>query len=255
MPHTPRYDRDAAYYDATRGGDARADAAAAAIRAALGHADVHDVVDVACGTGIVTMRVARQGYRVVGVDCSPAMLSIAGTRLPGRLARGDATSLPLAAGSVDGVTMVWLLHLLTMDDSARAIAEAARVLRPGGVLATTVDKNDSAYHDRDDAAVRASRVRACSVGPEPDSADRLIDIGKSLRLSYLADASFVGVGQGLSPRAWRGRLERATGHVAWARTTSSENMAALYTDLDRLPDQDRVRPDPTYRVLILRKSP
>ena len=253
----PRYDREAAYYDATRGGDARADAAAASICAALGdfgQAGVANVVDVACGTGIVTVRMARRGYRVIGVDRSPSMLSVAAARLPGRLVRSDATSLPLAAGSADAVTMVWLLQLLTMDESARALAEAARILRPGGVLATTVDKNDSAYHDKDDAAARVGQVRAGAVGPQSDAAGRVIDLAGSLRLSPLADTSFAGLGQGLSPRGWRRRLERATGHLAWARQASRESMAALHRDLASLPDQDRARPDPEYRVLVLGKT-
>ncbi|NEB79499.1 class I SAM-dependent methyltransferase, partial [Streptomyces sp. SID14478] len=47
--------------------------------------------------------------------------------------------LPFADGTFDAVTSVWLLHLL--DDAAPVIAEAARVLRPGGVYLTTVDKS------------------------------------------------------------------------------------------------------------------
>lgn len=117
------YDKEAARYDATRGGDARADAAATAIISLLdrlaagairprGAASARTLVDVACGTGIVTMRLAGEGQVVLGVDRSPGMAAVAARRLPGRVAVGDGTRLPLAAASADVVTMVWLLHLI-----------------------------------------------------------------------------------------------------------------------------------------------
>ena len=49
------YDREAAHYDATRGGDARADAAADAIQTLLPAAGTARIADVGCGTGIVTV--------------------------------------------------------------------------------------------------------------------------------------------------------------------------------------------------------
>jgi hypothetical protein len=57
------YDREAARYDVTRGGDARADAAARAIETLLPAAarDVARIADAGCGTGIVTVRLLRPG--------------------------------------------------------------------------------------------------------------------------------------------------------------------------------------------------
>ncbi len=248
------YDREAMRYDTTRGGDARADAAAAAICSALGEPDDRDVVDVACGTGIVTVRIARYGYSVLGIDRSPGMLSVAAQRLPGRVAVGDATRLPLASGSASAVTMVWLLQLLGEDGSQRALAEAARVVRPGGLLVTTVDKNDAPYHDRDEAAVLARQVRAGSVGPSADAAHRVLGIGRSLDFTHVTDTTFTGRGQGLSPRGWLRRLQGGRGNVRWARTTSPDRLRDLFSELARLPGQDRVRPDPVYRLVVLRKA-
>nr|WP_324605751.1 methyltransferase domain-containing protein [Streptomyces sp. NRRL B-24484] len=71
------YDGEAATYDATRGGEERAGAAAL-------------LVDVACGTGIVTARLRRPGRTVLGVDRSGGMAAVAAGRLPGHVLLGDA---------------------------------------------------------------------------------------------------------------------------------------------------------------------
>jgi 2-polyprenyl-3-methyl-5-hydroxy-6-metoxy-1,4-benzoquinol methylase len=67
------YDREAAHYDATRGGDARAEAAAGAIERLLTQVPVGQaaglvrIADLACGTGIVTVRLAGPGRHVIGM--------------------------------------------------------------------------------------------------------------------------------------------------------------------------------------------
>ncbi|NEE46230.1 class I SAM-dependent methyltransferase, partial [Streptomyces sp. SID8455] len=60
------YTREAAVYDATRGGVPRARAAAEAVHALL-PATARDHLDLACGTGLVSERIAQPGRRVVGV--------------------------------------------------------------------------------------------------------------------------------------------------------------------------------------------
>ncbi len=101
------------------------------------------LLDIACGTGIVTRGLLRPERTVLGVDRSSGMLGLAARRVPGGVVCGDAARLPLASDSVDAVVIVWLLHLL--PDPAAVLAEAARVLRPGGVLITTVDKDDAYF--------------------------------------------------------------------------------------------------------------
>ncbi|GAA3653631.1 class I SAM-dependent methyltransferase [Streptomyces chitinivorans] len=143
------YDGEARDYDASRGGEPRARAAAEALERLLPRG-CRTVVDVACGTGIVTRRLLRPGRTVLGVDRSPGMLAPAAERVPGGVVRGDATQLPLASGSVDAVVIVWLLHLL--PDPVPVLAEASRVLRPGGTLITTVDKDDAYFVPDSDIA-------------------------------------------------------------------------------------------------------
>ena len=248
------YDREAAHYDATRGGDARADAAANAIETLLpaAHKAVTRIADAGCGTGIVTVRLVGPGRSVIGIDRSPGMAAVAASRLPGRIMLGSVIRLPLASGSVDVVTMVWLLHLLSPADSAAAVAEAGRVLSPGGLLITTVGKNDAAFGQADDAAAIVGAVRARFDHDQADSLDRVIKLGGRQGLALAAQTTFVGRGQGLSPRRWRTRL--AGDASAWTGAAGREQVDALCAELARLPDQDGARPDPVYQLAALRKG-
>ncbi|WP_034385493.1 methyltransferase domain-containing protein [Herbidospora cretacea] len=87
------------------------------------------VVDVGCGGG---RAVHELGARAVGVDHDPATIAVARARYPGaRFHVADAHTLPFPDGSLDGYRAERVLHTL---DAPRALAEARRVLRPGGRL-------------------------------------------------------------------------------------------------------------------------
>jgi len=133
------YDDEAERYDATRGGQERARAAAEAVAELV--ATRGTALDVAGGTGSVSAELARLGWSVLVADTSAGMLRVAQRRLPGRGLRATATRLPVRSASMDLVTTIWLLHLLPVADADRVLAEAARVLRPGGAFVTTVDKD------------------------------------------------------------------------------------------------------------------
>jgi SAM-dependent methyltransferase len=96
------------------------------------------VLDLGCGPGGVLAAIGRQrpGARVVGVDVAARMLTEArraGATLPSAsLVRADAVALPFPAGAFDAVTSHSFLYLA--PDRAAVLAEAARVLRPGGRL-------------------------------------------------------------------------------------------------------------------------
>jgi demethylmenaquinone methyltransferase/2-methoxy-6-polyprenyl-1,4-benzoquinol methylase len=94
------------------------------------------VLDVACGTGAVSLELVRRyGCRVVGVDQSPEMLAIARGRVGDRveLLEARAESLPFPAGAFDGLTFTYLLRYV--DDPPATMRELARVVRPGGKIA------------------------------------------------------------------------------------------------------------------------
>lgn len=89
------------------------------------------VLDAACGTGRHAAWLAARGHDVVGVDASDAMLARARAKLPAcRFERGDLAALPLPDASVDAA--VCALALVHVPDLRPALAELARVVRPGG---------------------------------------------------------------------------------------------------------------------------
>jgi SAM-dependent methyltransferase len=110
---------------------------AEAVLDAVGAGAGRRILDVASGPGYVAGAAASRGSAVVGLDFSPTMVAQATARYPGVSFReGDAEALPFDNGSFDAVVMNFgILHLARPD---AAIAEARRVLRPGGRYAFTV---------------------------------------------------------------------------------------------------------------------
>ncbi len=98
------------------------------------------VLDVACGTGALTVAVAERVSKsgaVVGLDANPEMLTVARRKHAHIEWRGGrAESLPFADASFDAV--VSQFGLMFFDDRVAALREMRRVLRPGGHLAVAV---------------------------------------------------------------------------------------------------------------------
>ena len=88
-------------------------------------------LDVGCGTGVLAERLAEAGYEMVGVDPSPGMLDVAGTKAPRiSTAVASGTSLPFPDGSFDVVITVAVLHHVADAGSVRAtLAEMVRVVK------------------------------------------------------------------------------------------------------------------------------
>jgi demethylmenaquinone methyltransferase/2-methoxy-6-polyprenyl-1,4-benzoquinol methylase len=91
-----------------------------------------DVLDLATGSGDLTLAIQRRLPRakITATDFSPEMLEIARQKGVSNTVLADALHLPFADGSFDGVTVAFGLR--NMADWDRALAEMARVLRPGG---------------------------------------------------------------------------------------------------------------------------
>lgn len=91
------------------------------------------VVDLGCGTGLAARLFAARGFAVAGVDPSAAMLRQARAAAGGpRYVRATGESSGLVAGCADLVSVAQALHWF---DLPRALAEFARLLRPGGDVA------------------------------------------------------------------------------------------------------------------------
>jgi ubiquinone/menaquinone biosynthesis C-methylase UbiE len=95
------------------------------------------ILDLCCGQGNVSQALLSRGCQVVGVDFSPAMLVFARERVPqATFIEADAQDLPFDEAEFEVV--VSNLGVCHIPDQARALAEAHRVLRPGGKFAMTV---------------------------------------------------------------------------------------------------------------------
>jgi demethylmenaquinone methyltransferase/2-methoxy-6-polyprenyl-1,4-benzoquinol methylase len=128
----PDYSRQAETYDATR---AASPSLLEPLREALAGAPGRRLLDVGGGTGNYARALREDGWDPVVLDRSPDMLARA--RAKGlETIQADAQALPLADASADAVMLVSMLH--HVEDPAAALAEARRVLRPGGRLALLV---------------------------------------------------------------------------------------------------------------------
>jgi ubiquinone/menaquinone biosynthesis C-methylase UbiE len=93
------------------------------------------VLDLGCGTGVVSLPLAKRGFDVVGIDHSPEMLELARQKLTAAgveatFETGDVRALRFGDAEFDCVTIQGLLHHLEELDSC--LAEMVRALRPGG---------------------------------------------------------------------------------------------------------------------------
>jgi ubiquinone/menaquinone biosynthesis C-methylase UbiE len=122
----------------------------AGIARALGGRPIGRLVDVGTGTGRMIELFGRDAEQALGVDRSPEMLRLARVKLAeaglgaAELRQGDMYALPLPAGSADTVILHQVLHFA--QNPAAAVAEAARLLGPGGRLLIV----DFAPHEREE---------------------------------------------------------------------------------------------------------
>jgi SAM-dependent methyltransferase len=139
--------------------------------ARLGPKEGEEWLDVGCGAGAVSMRAARAGAKVTGVDISDGMIETARRRadeegLDIAYERGDAEQLPVGDASFDVVSSsVGLIFAPNHDVVAR---ELARVVRPGGRVGFTAWSPES-------RVVRGQRIAAQFGPPPPEGAGNPVD--------------------------------------------------------------------------------
>jgi SAM-dependent methyltransferase len=131
-PAQARYDGFADWYDTTFRNLADDKGSTGLLARLLGPATAAEIcLDIGCGTGLHAGAPLVHGYTLVGVDVSADQLRIAANRNP-RVIQADARALPVRDASVAVVVMTFI-HT-DVDDFPAAVAEAVRVLRPGGRL-------------------------------------------------------------------------------------------------------------------------
>jgi ubiquinone/menaquinone biosynthesis C-methylase UbiE len=116
-------------------------------------------VDVGCGTARAVAELAEHAAHPIGVDLDPAMLAAARRRFPGIDVRAaDATELPLGDGQAHGYRADKVYHVL--PDPHAALAEARRVLVPGGRIALVGQDWDTVVIDSDQPELTRRIVHA-----------------------------------------------------------------------------------------------
>ena len=143
------------------------------------------ICDIGCGTGGTTARLSTLGA-ALGLDASAEALRLARRRPGGAFAQGDAARLPLATGAFDVATLLDIVE--HTDDDAAVVAEAARVLRPGGLLLLTVPAFPFLWSQHDEALHHRRRYRSREIRKLLEDQGLQIDI-----LTYYNSALFPAV--------------------------------------------------------------
>lgn len=195
------------------------------------------LLDVATGTGNVALAAARRGATVTGADLTPRMLELAGARaqregIELELVEADLEDLPFPDGAFD--VAVSAFGLIFAARPAAAVAELARVLRPGGRLALT-SWWEGGYVARMGELVR-ERLPALPAGA-PDVAAW----GRAAFLAQQLDGAFTAVRSEVRTLPWRFGSAPATrayweehspSHVAAKRALPPDLAQAMFAAIE-----------------------
>ncbi len=153
------FDRHAADWSRIRAMHAPDDVVEQTLREIVGQKPINAFLDLGTGTGRMLELFAPQATRAVGIDGSAEMLALARANLERAglrhavVRQGDLLALPVEQGAYDLVILHQVIHYF--DDPARALREAARMLRPGGRLIVV----DFAPHSFEELRERAAHRR------------------------------------------------------------------------------------------------
>ena len=235
MTGSVSFDRVAADYDRTRGGEERGERYAAVLDPLFSRRGL--TLEVGVGTGVVARGLRALRRRVVGVDLSPLMLARARERIGSSVAVGDALRLPLRTGTVDDAYSVWVLHLV--GDVGAVLAEVARVLRPAGrYLVVTSAKRET---DPIGQVLAGVAERLQGERRARDRRDNLVLLGASVGLvpvvSQLDQEEFTFPESPSGAAAW---LEQRSASFVWEATEDQwrEVVVPALERLRSMPEPD-----------------
>ncbi len=156
-----------------------------AVLTAAGPGPFDMVIDFGTGTGRMLALFAGKARRVEGIDLSHQMLTVARSKLQeagagnASVRHGDATASPYPDACANLVIIHQVLHFL--DDPARALVEAARVLKPGGRLVVVEFAPHTLEHLRTDHAHRHLGVSESDLGRWAEKAGLAVKSARTFR--------------------------------------------------------------------------
>ncbi len=247
------FDRAAAFYDETRGGERRGRLSAEAMTPLFANAGL--TLEIGVGTGVVGAALQAAGRRVVGVDISAQMLE----RAKGRkvaVVRADGVALPFASGSLDDAYSVWVLQLVA--DQAAVLREIVRVLRPGGRYVTELTSTYEREHDEIALVLREMDLQLRGGLPPRDDPDVLVPLAVAAGFRFIRIVERSSDVFLQSPLEATAAIERREFSKLWDldadrwRAIVEPALAALRA----LPEPDRQRERrAVHDIIVLEKLP
>ena len=161
------------------------------------------VLDLGCGTGALTLRAARRGAKVKGIDINAQMLKIAGQRLRKARLTETVDLVEIGVAELDGeeaqhydaVLSGLCLSELSKDEVTYALKEVMRILRPGGLLLVADEVKPRGLVRRLIYSLIRAPLKAITyvitqqtTHPAPNLAEKLLEAGlliTSVRLNFL----------------------------------------------------------------------
>lgn len=205
------------------------------------------VIDVGCGDGSLSRLLAKNGASVLGVECSPRQLAKARAAEPVaavEIVEGVGQNLPVDDESADIVVFFNSLHHVPAEFMVTALAEARRVLKPGGQVYVSEPIAEGLFFETckpvdDETRVRALAVAALHGAPGLDVVDEI---------GYLHTVSMRDY------EAFRDRIISANAEREAKFVSLDGQMRALFAANGRPNAEGGMDFDQPMRVNILRKS-
>jgi ubiquinone/menaquinone biosynthesis C-methylase UbiE len=236
------FDQAVEYYDQTRAlPDGIQQWMVDAVQDMIGMQPGARVLEIGVGTGRIALPFVRRGYHYTGVYLSRPMMHTLRSKAsdtPIALVQNNVARLPFASNTFDAVVAVHIFHLVS--EWQQAMDEAARVVRPGGLLLHGITKRDD---DRERDLRRFMQDQANALQPRHDERLRWNEINEQLAQRFGAPQEYASPpwSTAHTPRAiidqFRNRIWSATWHLRDAVLAEVVHTATVwadehYTDLD-----------------------
>jgi len=246
------FTRIADEYDRTRGGEDRGRRFARELAGLLDRD--RPVLEIGVGTGLVALGLTELGFEVFGIDLSPAMAASAVARVGPRVAVGDARRLPIADEAFDQVFSVWVLHVV--GDPGAVLAEASRVLRPGGRYVVVPAANHETAGDPIGTAIARLWRLGDPEGRRRDDQRRLRELAPAAGLEVQDVLRWPAHDYLESPAEAIAKVESRSYSVLWDldETGWREAVEPVLAELHALPEPDvPIERRTTDHAVVLRR--